>query len=113
MAAPTTVQEARKQAQIARLKKKKNLKTEADTKAYLEYYASQPFQVERKAEGEKYLAAVRVANKAAEVLKIAEITGDGLEDAKANAAVTALMAQNAKPPSRTAGMGSRLSGATI
>lgn len=111
MGAPTTVQEAKKQVQLARLKKKANLKTPADTKAYLEYYANQPFQKERAVANEKYQAAVKASNKANEVLAIAQITGVGLEEAKHDAAVAALVAQRTRPESRGANIAASLSGA--
>ena len=111
MGAPKTVQEARKQVQLERLRRKADLKTAKDTEKYAEFYANQPFQKVRALAAEKHRAAVTASNKANEVLAIAEITGDGLEEAQHDAAVAALVAQNARPARRSANLSSSLTGA--
>jgi len=95
MAGPKTVAEARKEMQTKRLKEK-------GKKGYPEFYAKQPLQVEKAARNEKYRAAKASVKKAAEVLAIAEITGEGLEEAKHDHAVATLLVERAVPPGRGA-----------
>jgi len=90
MAAPKTVAEARKAMQKARLKKKGD-------KDYPAFYAGLPVQKVKAEANEKHAAARKASRDANEVLAIAEITGEGLEDAKHNAAVAALVAEKATP----------------
>jgi len=102
MAAPKTVAEARKQMQTARLKKK-------GSKDYPEFYANQPVQLV-KAQANAQLAGAKAALKAAnETLAIAEITGEGLEEASKAQAIAALVVQKATPAS--SGASASLSGA--
>jgi len=102
MAAPKTVQEARKAMQTARLKKK-------GSKDYPTFYANQPLQ-KVKAEANAKLQGSKAALKAAnEALQIAEITGEGLEAAQKAQAIAALVVQKTTPVS--AGSSASLSGA--
>lgn len=84
------IQKARKKMHLARLEAKKG-------KNYTAYYAGQPEQVERAKQNEKFLEARRNLVKANEALEIATITGEGLEDAKKEQAVAALVVERTKP----------------
>ena len=106
MTAPTTVQEALKEMQLARLKKKKN-----SPKDYPAFYAKLPFQVERKKQYAMHRTKVQALKDANEVLAIAEITGEGLEQAKHDQAVAALVVERSVPPRRGASAAAGLSGA--
>ena len=98
------VQAARKEMQLARLKKK-------DSKDYPKFYANQPFQVERARQNAEWRAARDTAEAANEALEVASITGKGLEAAKEAAAVANLVAARLKPASRSSGSSVSLSGA--
>lgn len=69
------LQAARKQAQKARLKKKGD-------DDYPEFYAKQPLQQVKAAENEEIRKARQDVGNAAEDLKLAEVTGEGLKDAQ-------------------------------
>lgn len=103
MAVSAAVQAARKQKQIERLERKANITTEADALDYAKYYANQPMQVERAKLNVAHQAAVKDMDAAADVLAVAEISGNNLEDAKSNFAIAALVAERAKPAPRGAG----------
>ena len=101
MGAPTTIQEARKQQQEERHARKAKIKTDKDAQDYAAWFASQPQQVERAAQFDKWLAAVKAADAAAVTLGIAEITGEDLEQAKHDHAVAVLVAERSKPGRRS------------
>ncbi len=101
MGAPTTIQEARKQQQLARIEQKGKIKTAKDAKAYASWFAAQPSQVARAAQFDEYQAALRAANAAGVALGIAEITGEGLEDARHDHAVAVLVAERKEPGRRS------------
>jgi len=94
MSAPKTVQEARKAMQTARLKEK-------GKKNYPEFYAKQPLQVVKAAKNEEARAARQALKDADEALAVAEITGEGLEEAKHDRAVAALIAERSVPSGST------------
>lgn len=106
MTAPKTVQEAKKESQLARLKAKKDA-----PKKYPEFYASQPLQLVRAEENAQFRAKRETLRSANEALAIAEITGEGLEQAQNDQAVAALVVERARPPRRGAAATAGLSGA--
>ena len=106
MTAPKTVQEALKDMQLARLKKKK-----ASPKDYPAFYAKLPFQVERAKQHAVHRTKVQALKDANEVLAVAEITGEGLEQAKHDQAVAVLVVERSQPPRRGARAAAGLSGA--
>jgi len=102
MAAPKTVAEARKQMQTARLKKKGD-------KDYPKFYANQPVQLVKAQANAQFKGAQATLRAANETLAIAEITGEGLEEAQKAQAIAALVVQKATPDS--SGASASLSGA--
>ena len=100
MGAPTTIQEAKKQQQLDRVARKGKIKTAKDAAEYCNWFGAQPAQVAKAAQFEEYHAALRSADAAGVKLGIAEITGVGLEDAKHDHAVAALVAERKKPGRR-------------
>ena len=102
MATPNTVQEAKKEMQLARLAMK-------GKKGYPEFYANQPLQKERARKNEEWRAAKQNARDAQEAFSIAEITGDGLEAAREALAIANLVAERTQPSS--GGASASLSGA--
>ena len=111
MGAPTTIQEARKQQQLARIERKKKIKTKEDGAAYAEWYGNQPAEVARAGLHAKHQAAVNAVAAAVEVVGIAEITGEGLEQAIHDHAVAVLVAERSVVPHRSAGHVSSLTAA--
>ncbi len=111
MGAPTTIQEAKKQQQLARVERKKDLSSDEDSIAYAEWYAKQPAQIARVELHEKHQAAVNAVEAAAKVVGIAEITGIDLEQAKHDYAVAVLVAERSVVPHRSAGHVSSLTAA--
>ncbi len=100
MAVSAGVQEARKKKQLERLAMKANMSTKEDTRAYADYYASQPMQVERTKQNVAFRVAREALVEANDVLEIARISGDGLEEAEHDQAVAALVAERSQPPAR-------------
>ncbi len=108
MTASVAVQEAKKMKQSERLDKKADIKTAKDSKAYAEWYANQPMQKVRAAANAKYQAARKSLREANDTLAVAEITGEGLEQANHDQQVAQLVAERSKPAPRgksTAGLG--------
>jgi len=104
MSNSSAVQEARKKMQLARLEKKGD-------DDYTEFYVNQPLQKERARKNAEWRKARRDLANAAEALEVAEITGEGLQAAKEQHAIAALVVERLNPGARGAGMGSTLSGA--
>ncbi len=101
MSVSAAVQEARKAKQLERIEKKKGLKTAKDAANYAEWYANQPMQLVR-AQKNATLQANREALKVAnETLEVAEITGEGLDEAKHAQAVATLVVERSQPGSRS------------
>ncbi len=96
------VQKARKDMQLARLKKK-------GSKDYPAFYAAQPLQVELARKNNEYRAAQQALRNANEAFEIARITGEGLDAARETQAIASLVAERSKPTSGAAA--ANLSGA--
>ena len=108
MSAPATVQEAKKQQQLDRLARKAKIVTDEDAIEYATWYGNQPYEVERAKKHAVHQGALKDLSAATEAREIAEITGEGLEDAKHNEAVAALVAERSVVPHRSAGAVSSL-----
>lgn len=112
MGAPTTVQEARKAQQTERLERKAGIKTPKDAKKYAEWYAAQPQEVERAKLHAAHQVHVDDLANTAEAMAVAEITGDGYEEAKHAHAVAELVVARSVVPKRSAGNRPGLSAST-
>ncbi len=103
MPTPNTVQEAKKQMQLARLEQK-------GKKGYAKFYAAQPQQVERARRNAEWRAARDAAKQAQTNFDIAEITGKGLEAAREALQIAILVAERTQPGRRGGNASVSLSG---
>jgi len=102
MPTPNTLQEAKKQMQLARLEQK-------GKKGYATFYANQPQQLVRAKKNTKWRQSKQDLREANSALAIAEVTGEGLVAAQETQAIAALVVERTQPSKASASAG--LSGA--
>ncbi len=90
------VRAARKDMQLKRLEEKAKGK-KGD---YPSFYANMPFQKVRAAKNETFRANKQAVKDAQDALDVAEVTGDGLEEATQALAVAELVASRSEPGRR-------------